>query len=591
MRRPISGSISIAACLVAALIAGPARPAAQGGAADQILIDFRAVADDGTPVVDLKPADVTLRVGGKPREIRSLELVKVGGATAAPVAASKAPAPFITNARAASTGSTREILIMVDDEAINPGREQPIREGLLKFLDSLTPADRVGVLTARPGRLNVGFTQKHDDVRAAINKFAGMASARESASDYVCRAVMAVQSIRNGFSSFSPNAVPTLVYVSGALSGPNDQRIVTAGVQSDLCQLRTRDFEEVGNIAQSVHANVYIVHVLDSTTVGGSSQAQQAGLDNLAGVSGGEMIRFSGGADALGRIAKETSAFYLASFIPEAADRNGARQRVEVRVARDGVKVNARPHIAVGKSDAAPSGAKPVTPRDMIRVSDAFTGLPLRAATFAARNPNGKPQTLVIFEPAEPGTKLNAAMVGLYDAKGSLKGQWTATNDDLGKTPIMSALLVDPGQYRMRIAATDAAGRPGTLDSNVTVDLPLAGPLKMSALLLGVPVSGAPLAPKLEFDANDAQVVAYMEVYGAQKGANVGVTFELAESEDGPAGGGGSIPLADGPSEDVKIARAGFGIGQLQPGDIVVRAIVTMDGKPIGRVVRTLRKK
>lgn len=581
--------VAAVACLTAA--AGIRVSAAQGGGSAPVLIDFRAVTEDGQPVLDLKASEVTLRVGGKQRELKSLDLVKVGGtASAAPVTASPAPAPYVTNARSSAPAGRRDVLIMIDDEAIGPGREQPLRDALAKMIGALTPADRVGLLSARPGRLNLAFTRKHDDVRAAIAKMTGAASARESSADYVCRGVMALQSIRNALNMFSADAAPTLIYVSGALPGPTDDRTVAAGA-SDLCQLRTRDFEEIGNAAQARHASVYVVHAIDVTTIGGSAQSQAAGLDNIAGVTGGEMIRFTGAGEApLGRIASETSAYYLAAFTPEPGDRTGARQRVELRVARDRVRVNARPHIAMGKADAAAAGAKPVTPRDMIRVSTSFTDLPLRVAAIQARNPNGKPQVFALFEP-EPGTKLNAAMIGLYDAKGSLKGQWTANNDDLAKSPVMAALLVDPGPYRMRVAATDAAGRAGTVDMDVTVDLVPAGPLKMSGLLLGVPATGAPFAPKLEFDAGDQQVVAYTEIYGVAKGANVGVTFELAESEDGPAGAGGAVPLTDGPAEDVKIARAGFGIGQLPPGDIVVRAVVTVDGKPMGRAVRTLRKR
>ncbi len=589
MRTPLSGSISIAACLAAAFMAGPARPAAQSGASDQVLIDFRALTEDGTPVVDLKPAEVTLRVGGKPREIRSLELIKVGSGPSAP-AASSLPPPFTTNARAAATsGGTREILIIIDDEAISAGREQPIREGLSKLIDALTPADRVGLLTARPGRLNIAFTQKHEDVRAAITRFAGMASARESASDYVCRAVMALQSVRNGLASFSPGAAPTLVYVAGALSGPNDQRIVSAGQQSDLCQLRTREFEEIGNIAQASHASVYVVHVVDSTNVGGSPQAQQAGLDNLAGVSGGEIIRYSGAVDSLGRIAKETSAFYLASFTPEAADRNGSRQRVEVRVARDNVKVNARPHIAIGKGGPAASGAKPVTPREMIRVADTFTDLPLRAATYTSRNPDGKVRVIVLFEPHEPAVKLTAATVIAYDQKGSSKAQWNAQAADLSTVPIRSALIVEPGTYRVRVAATDASGRAGTVDISTAAEVAAAGALKMSGLVLGVAPKGV-FAPRLQFQAGDEQAIGYVEIYGVAKDANVGVVYELAESEGGPAIANAPAQLSNGPTEDTRIAFGGFGIGPMEPGDLLMRAVVTLDGKPLGRVTRTVRK-
>jgi hypothetical protein len=47
-----------------------------------VAIDFRAALDDGRPVLDLKREDVTLKVNGKPREIRSLQLVQFGGPAA-----------------------------------------------------------------------------------------------------------------------------------------------------------------------------------------------------------------------------------------------------------------------------------------------------------------------------------------------------------------------------------------------------------------------------------------------------------------------------------------------------------------------------
>jgi len=44
------------------------------------------------------------------------------------------------------------------------------------------------------------------------------------------------------------------------------------------------------------------------------------------------------------------------------------------------------------------------------------------------------------------------------------------------------------------------------------------------------------------------------------------------------------------PSEDQHVALGGIPIGALPPGDLVVRAIVSLDGVPVGAVTRTLRK-
>ena len=37
-------------------------------------------------------------------------------------------------------------------------------------------------------------------------------------------------------------------------------------------------------------------------------------------------------------------------------------------------------------------------------------------------------------------------------------------------------------------------------------------------------------------------------------------------------------------------AFGGFNIASLAPGDYLMRAVVSLDGKPVGKVVRTLRK-
>ena len=48
--------------------------------------------------------------------------------------------------------------------------------------------------------------------------------------------------------------------------------------------------------------------------------------------------------------------------------------------------------------------------------------------------------------------------------------------------------------------------------------------------------------------------------------------------------------VTPGRSEDMRIAFGGFSIATLEPGDYQMRAVVSLDGKPVGKVVRTLRK-
>jgi len=581
----------VKACVHATFLAAavgaavPARADAQGAA--PALVDFRAVTEAGDPVLDLKAEEVTLRVGGRPRPIRSLELVKVGGDTG-PVSVSPLPPPFVANTGTASGGGSREIVLILDEDSIAPGREASVRESTSKLLAALQPSDRVALVSTRQGGVSVPFTRDHTAIRGAISAFSGHSSARESSSDFVCRTVVALQSVRAAVNAFSTDALKTLVFISAALSAPQDDT-ARVGASSALCQLRTRDFEDLGNEIQNSRAHFYVAHILEASASPQSPQTLQAGIDSLAGVAGGETIRITGASEAaLPRIARETSAYYLAAFDPEPADRTGMRQRVELRVSRDRVRVAARANIVVPKSDAA--AGKPLTPRDMIRTLTTFRDLPLRAAVFPSR-PAGKPELLVLFEPGDPATKLTAATIVLYDAKGTAKAQWNSRPEDFAALPIMARLApAEPGEYRMRIAAIDAANRAGTLDMSTDVNLPGTGAVKTSGLLMGVPAPSAPFAPRLQFTAADTQAVVYLEIYNVPKGSKPAVTLELAETLDGPPAMSGALPLADGPTEDSRIARAGLNIASLPPGDVVVRAIVSVDGKEIARLVRTLRK-
>ena len=86
-----------------------------------------------------------------------------------------------------------------------------------------------------------------------------------------------------------------------------------------------------------------------------------------------------------------------------------------------------------------------------------------------------------------------------------------------------------------------------------------------------------------------ATVVGYVELYGQLTG-QVSARMEVASTLDGPAlktiqPGGQATAEAD------KFLLLGeIPIADLKPGDYVVRAFVSIQGQPEGRVVRTLRK-
>jgi hypothetical protein len=557
-------------------------PTAQEGSSQVVI---RAVTGDGQPVLDLKPGDVTIRVDGREREVTSLDLVRPSaaaapaGAAPAPTASSL-PAPYATNeAPDAGAGGGREFLIVIDDEGIGTGRESAVRDAVTSLVQGLTPADLVGIMAMKQGGVNVAPSTQHAAVMAALPKIITTGSSSESVMDLSCRTKVMLGTL-GGLLQNAP-ANRTIVFFSAGMASTTGDQMRTFESDSGVCQIRTNDLDELGKVAMGSPAQLFVVYHVEGMANPANVTNGQSGIENVAGTTAGEMVRMSGNSEAIGsRIVESAGTYYIASL----AGDGGPARRVDARVNREGVRVTARPVAGA----AAAANAKTGTPRDMIRTATVFRDVAIRAAGFASRQPNTKElMVLALFEPEDPSVKLTAAIVGLFDEKGTLRAQWTAKPDELQRAPVAAALTVAPGKYRMRVAATDSSGKGGTTDYDLLVNLPEASPLQTSHMLLGVGQGG--FAPKLAFTAADAAAIGFIELYGVSKDAKVDASFEIIKS-DGEVLGTGQGTVGPGKGEDARIAYGGFGIATLEPGDYTMRATITVDGKQAGVATRTLRK-
>jgi hypothetical protein len=145
-----------------------------------------------------------------------------------------------------------------------------------------------------------------------------------------------------------------------------------------------------------------------------------------------------------------------------------------------------------------------------------------------------------------------------------------------------------PGPYRLRVAAVDATGRRGMTEYAFLAQLTEAEPLSLSDIALGVSRDGA-FTPKLVFGTDQA-AVAYFEVYGRTASPDaVTVRLEIAGTPEGRALST-AVPRVVNQGADRRIVIGALPIAALAPGDYVVRAIVSVDSRPVGRITRTLRK-
>ncbi len=569
---------------------------------DLVSVDFLVVGEDGNPITDLGSSDVTFKLDGKARGIRSLQFVPLDAAEPGDLTPRLRPLapPFGTNVLAESG---RVIMIVVEHESIRPGRERPALDALERMLSRLAPADRVGVTTMPHGGVEVALTTDHEAVREVLRRIKGQAPQAQGTStqaaidsEKACNSRLTLSTLTGLLESLSGIESPkSIVFVSSGVMPPRRDALMTQA--PGKCEIRSIYFEEVANAASLARAQFYVVqpddlnadaasHAFEDPTASrfSSSDEELAGLQHLTGVTGGELFRLNGPTEPVfARIARESSGYYVAGFEPARDERDGRRHRVDIKVAREGATVRARPHLLLAR------GPGSTTPQAMLRDARIYHDLPLRAIAYASRIPgDSKLKIVAVGDALDRDVPLTGAAMALVDSAGRLSSQWTARPDELKGRHLMAALVAPPGRYRLRVAAVDANGRRGSVDYEFDAALRDAGALTLSGVVLGITTRGT-FTPKLLFT-SDPAATAFLEVYGdAEKAMGLSIKLEIASSVDGPALAVAAVPSEQAFDGDRRMASGTIPLDGLDPGDYVVRAVVTSDGKPLGRVYRTLR--
>jgi hypothetical protein len=590
------GSVCVVVTLVGGRPAGQQRaPAPAERSADLLAVSFAAVAADGQPAADLKAEEVTIKIDGRTRAIRSLQLISM--APPAPADRPTLPVPFGTN-NVSDAGRT--LVLALDEDSFQPGRERALRLAVDGLLARLGARDRVSLVTMPYGGAKVPLTTEHGRIRTALSVIVGRGSGGETGSDLACRTRLTLEALTRSLQALGLGDTPAIVmFVTAGLAPPRRDAPVT--MAPGMCELTLDSFREAGAAAGGARAHFYVIPPEDILATGTVQRENIAGagfrgsdnpvegIEQLLGVTGGKLFNLGAAGDtAFDRILRENAAYYLATIDPQRGDRGSRSHQLEVRVAGRAVEVRSSRAITFTEPDVR--GSRPVSPspRDMLGTTAVFRDLPLRAAAYSSfEEPGGQIRILALAEPMEPGVKLASLMAAVFDRDGKGIGSWVAQAADLERTPVIGAMSAPPGAYRLRVAAIDATGRSGTADYDVDVELAQTGPLKISSIILGLSRGGA-FVPRLQF-VGEPVVIGYVEMSGAPAGAKVTTMLELADAPNAPPRI--SVPLTiEAGASGRYVAKGALPIGTLPTGDYIVRAMVGLDGHPMTRVLRTLRK-
>ncbi len=603
-------------------------------------VDVTVVDAKGMPVRDLRVPDFTVSVDNQPRRVISAEFISASYTSSLEPA--KPRDPYVSNNSDRRPG--RLIMVVVDRNNIDTHTIRTSLGALKQFVTSIAPEDRLALFTIPAPGPSVDFTTNHAQVLEAITRIIGSDEntlSRYNVSDYEAisfenrsNPIATQQLLYRACGDTDPNTMSpcdrdveqealaiathirhlTAQSVSGYaalltnlrdVEGPKSMIIMSQRLMLDSSQAEASTLATL-----AAEARVSVNVMMFSQSSGNASQARlsetqsqdrdlrEAGLETLASRSRGTLFRVLTNPEyVFERLRNELSGYYMLGVEPLERDRDGRSHQIRVQVGRQNVQIRSRRQVQYAK--AAPKNwSRDVVMGRVLRSPSPNTELPMRLSTYTFRDaaPN-KVKVIMAAEivPESMEKELDLAIgFALFDQMGKavLSGQERkiySANTDL---PIRYELAVgvDPGNYRLRLAAVDMAGKSGSVERDVAA-FGMAnhefavGDLILSAVREG---RGNDVRAPVVLQVADGQLGTYTELYTNTPGAldDSKVVFEIADSPDGPTLQTTVAELREGNDQSRRQALAVVPVGALPPGRYIARAMFSKGEKDVGKLTR-----
>jgi len=609
-----------------------------------VTVDVGVSDQRGNPVTDLLAPDFVVKIDGEVRRVVSAEQVRIDVEAARKQAKVEAEVEtYFTSNLMPPNGRT--IVIAVDQSNIRPGAARPLLASAAKFLDHLSPADRIAFIAFPEPGVRVDFTNDFTKIRSAMGRVTGAQNrhrgrfniglweakaiidnhdeiTRRSVVSRECSLMQGIELERcerdvevEAGDIITAQRLDTTLALRGLealmkdlalLEGQKSLILLSEGLVLEGSGGELDEIVRLANLGR-VSINVLLMDVprFEVTqsqlppSAGEDRELQVQGLENLAGMSRGSLFRVVGTGDAIfERLASELSAYYLLGVEQAPRDRDGKRHRIDVEVRRRNVNVRSRRAFVL--SSAAPTRA---TAEDRLvsalKTPFAVAEVPVRLTTYSYQDPAGqKVRVVMAAEVGQAGATAGEYTVGyvLIDDRGGIASSGQEKRklepiDGRANAPLgfIGAVTVEPGSYSVRFGVVDAEGRRGSVIRDVRAWKTSGEEFAVGDLMVGsVPSSNQPMRPQVEARVHDGRLAAYVELYAAAPTVfdAATVTLEIADDEDGPALTSSAARIVESKEADVRLAHAIVMARMLPPGRYVARAQIARDGKPAGVLVR-----
>ena len=617
--------------------------------AEVVLVDVTVVSGNGDPVTGLTASDFSLEVNGQTRSVHTVQFISSLGMKTAPEAPRLAG---VSSNDGPSTG--RVLLFVVDENYLRVGSARAVLRTAERVMAKLPAGDLVGLARLPFGRGGVEFTTDRARLRRALSATMGAQPSRVSDRVRLSEAHALEMNDRSTWQQVEDRECgpPGAGTANGSMVRESciDELEAQAKFVVTDASARTRlsinSFEQLSRqlallktpvnivllseglyigrdnnnlislvkLAAEARISFFVVQPDESVfdmdsprTVGGlpHDSALSQGLEQLAGFTRGSYYRVSTSGDgAFDRIGRELTGYYLLAFEPTEADKVSRDRRIKVEVKRRGLTVRSRSTYALTDPSTALAALPPLEQvKSLLEAPLPTAGLKMRVATYSVANPQDERVRVIIAaeigdaatEPAEwPVGIVVANEAGKIVVNSATQRKLAPASDrtETSRLFLMSVVL-DPGEYTLRLAAADGSGAAGSVHHMISARLPQIGgdSVRASDLILSPMVAAGeaprPIPSSVLYNENLAAILE-LASEDAKQLSDSRVSVEIAESENGPAlvtVPAQAIPRVAGQRSFV----ASLKLGVLPPGEYIARAVVTLPGREAAHITRSFR--
>jgi VWFA-related protein len=531
--------------------------------------------------------------------------------------------------------------MVVDRANISLGSGKSVMASAARFVDTLAPEDRIGLFTMPPGGPRVDFTDDHRRVSGALGQVIGLRNelmanyniglvealdfvrrdqrviaeviGRECANapgDPACPQQVEYEGRLKGEEAYrrtrrSVDAFRSLVKDLRFIEGPKTLILVSEGLifdsetQADFLQL-ARDAAQSRAVFHTLQLETPTMEAsrrFTSPTQMRDAGVLSSGLETVASTTRGARFRVVGsGQSTFDRIERELAGYYLLGLEVLESDRDHKPHKIEVRVTnRKGLTIRSRAEFILPEDSEPPAPADRLT--EALRSPFLATELPLKVATYNLNAP--EPYQVRVLIAAELGESASLARAhvafALMDENGNVEasrsGTYTLSERSGGVNfKIATQAVVPPGQYRLKLAATDDEGRVASVEHLVEAELSDYEDMVLSDLVISGRADGSSVTPLIGDLESGDMLHAFVEIgtSDAELLGDAEMTLEVARASDAPILT--SAPMSVGKDDDDRwIAEGRVALGRLPSGDYVARARLSRSGNRVTTISRGFR--